>query len=245
MDPTVLEEMGLSNAEAKIYLALLERGQSKTGAIIDATKMQSSTVYHVIGSLVEKGLVSYVLKGEVKYFQAERPESFLLFLEEKKRKFEESLPQLREMEKLGESKQTAKVYEGMNGLRAAYNDILLSLKKGDEYYFIQVPEERLSDEKIINLLRSHHIRRAKRGIRVKGLAPRSAKRTMSERIFKDAPLHTIRYSEEAVPKALVIYDNKVITLDFGDIPVAFVMESKAVADSYKRFFEEKWKAAKG
>ena len=84
MNTSILEELGLSTAEAKIYLALLELGQSKTGKIIDITHLQSSTVYHVMGSLIEKGLVSFIIKGKVKYYQAEPPESFLLFLEEKK-----------------------------------------------------------------------------------------------------------------------------------------------------------------
>ena len=72
--------MGLSNAEAKIYLALLELGSSKTGRIIDRTKLQSSTVYHVLGSLVEKGIVSHILQGKVKHYNAEPPEAFLNFL---------------------------------------------------------------------------------------------------------------------------------------------------------------------
>ena len=94
----MLEDLGLTNAEAKIYLALLQEGQSKTGKIIDVTKMQSSTVYHVLGSLIEKGLVSYILIGKIKYYQAESPESFLFFLDEKKRKLEESLPRLKDIE---------------------------------------------------------------------------------------------------------------------------------------------------
>ena len=117
MNTSVLEELGLSNAEAKIYLALLGLGSSKTGDIIDRTKLQSSTVYHVLGSLVEKGLVSYVLKGKIKFYQAEDPNSFLLFLEEKKRKLNEILPELRRKERLSKQKQTAKVYEGLKGVK--------------------------------------------------------------------------------------------------------------------------------
>ena len=56
MDTSALEDLGLSNAESRIYIALLESGPSKTGLIIDRTKLQSSTVYHILGSLIEKGL---------------------------------------------------------------------------------------------------------------------------------------------------------------------------------------------
>ena len=80
MDLRILEDLGLSNAEAKIYLALLELGTSKTGKIIDLTKLQSSTIYHVLGSLVEKGLVNYIFEGKIKYYQAESPDSLSFFL---------------------------------------------------------------------------------------------------------------------------------------------------------------------
>ena len=57
MDTSTLEDIGLSHAEAKIYLTLLELGPSKAGPIIDDTELQSSTVYHVLGSLIKKGLM--------------------------------------------------------------------------------------------------------------------------------------------------------------------------------------------
>src|SRR3989344_5175574 len=100
MDLRILEDLGLSTAEAKIYVALLEQGQSKTGRIIDVTKLQSSTVYHVLGSLIEKGIVSSIHKGKIKYYQAEKPESLLAFLEDKKRKLSDILPELKEKERL-------------------------------------------------------------------------------------------------------------------------------------------------
>ena len=43
---------------------------------------------------------------------------------------------------------------------------------------------------------------------------------------------------------LVIYKNKLIALDCDGIPTAFIVESESIANSYRRFFEDKWKAAK-
>lgn len=243
MDLSVLEDLGLSNAEAKIYLALLELGSSKTGRIIDITKLQSSTVYHVLGSLVEKGLVSYIFKGKIKYYQAEKPESFLLFLEEKKRKFNEILPELKEKEKLSKQKQAARVYEGINGLKTAFNDILTSLKRGQEYYFFQFPKERLFDEKVNLFFRNYHLKRGKKGIKVKGLALLESRKIVHD-IFKGIPYSEIKYVKEFIPTGLIIYNDKIITLDWIDVPTAFVIQSKAVVDSYKKFFKEKWKQAK-
>ncbi len=242
MDTSTLEELGLSNAEAKIYLALLELGPSKTGKIIDRTKLQSSTVYHILGSLLEKGLVSYILKGKVKYFQSSAPDSLMHFLKDKERKLNEILPELKEKETLSKQKQNARVYEGINGLKAAFSDILTSLKSGEEYYFFQVPKENLYDDNVILFLRNYHLKRSEKGIKVKGLALKGTK-SLINRIFKGIKHTQIHYVKEFIPTGLIIYKNKVITLDWDNIPTAFVIESHAVSNSYKHFFEEKWKQA--
>jgi HTH-type transcriptional regulator, sugar sensing transcriptional regulator len=239
MDTSILEELGLSNAESRIYVALLELGSSTSGKIIDRTKLQSSTVYHLLGSLTGKGLVSFVLRGKIKYFQATPPENFLNFLDEKKRKFNDILPQLKELEKGSKQKQTARVYEGLNGLKVAFNDILLSLNKGDEYYFFQVPKKKLFDKKITLFFRNYHLKRAEKGIIAKGLAIKKSEKIVNN-IFMDIKHTEIRFLEEFTPSGIIIYQDKVITLDWDDVPTAIVMNSKAIADSYKKFFMEKW-----
>jgi len=243
MDTAVLEDLGLSNAEAKIYLALLELGMSKTGRIIDRTKLQSSTVYHVLGGLVEKGLVSYVLKGKVKFYQAENPETFASFLEEKKRIFQELLPSLKEKELLSRQRQTARVYEGMNGLKAAFNDILLSMKRGETYYFFQVPKQKLMEGNIMLFFKNYHLKRAAKGIMVKGLVLNESRKIVTD-MFKGVKHTQLRFIKEFAPSGLIIYKDKLITLDWDDVPTAIVIQSKAVSDSYKQFFEEGWKKAK-
>jgi len=242
MEIGILEELGLSNAEAKIYMALLELGPSKSGKVIDRTNLQSSTVYHVMGSLIEKGLVSFVHQGKVKHYQAEKPSTFLFFLEEKKRKFMEMLPRLEEKEALASQKQAAQVFKGIKGLQAAFSDVLVSMKPGEEYYFFQVPKKNLFNKQVVLFFRNYHLKRSEKGIKVKGLSLRGSQDLM-EKVFGGLKNTKIRYLDEFTPSGIVIYRNKVITLDWEDVPIAIVMESKAIADSYKKFFEEKWKKA--
>lgn len=244
MEKEVLEELGLSHAEALIYLALLHLGPSKTGIIIDKTKLQSSTVYHVLGSLVEKGIVSYIYHGKIKYYQTENPEAFLLFLEEKKRKFSEILPLLREKKKAQNQKKSARVYEGVNGLQTTFADILSTMRRGEEYYFLQMSEEDILNERAVLFLQNYHLKRSDKGIKVKGLAIRQVRPFM--KWLSQLPYTKIRYLSELTPTSLVIYKNKVIQLDWKnmDTPTAFVIESASVADSYRKFFEQKWKQAK-
>ena len=242
MDTAVLEELGLSHAESQVYLSLLELGPSKTGVVIGDTGLQSSTVYHVLGSLVEKGLVSYIFKGKIKYFQAESPESFLLFLKEKKRKVEEILPLLKQREAKSKEKLTAKVYEGLQGMKTAMNDVLITMKPGEEYYFFQVPTEEFRKEHVLRFFRNFHLRRDAQGIIVKGLTLKENKNHM-KRVHEGLKHSHIRYLKEFNPTGLVIYKNKLMTFDWKR-PAIFLIQSESIARSYKKFFQEKWKKAK-
>jgi HTH-type transcriptional regulator, sugar sensing transcriptional regulator len=242
MEVDILENLGLSHSEAKIYLALLKNGSSKSGSIIKSANLQSSTVYHVLNALVEKGLATYIFKSKIKYYQAEKPETFLKILEEKKQKLESILPSLKEKESIGKSNQSAKVYEGFNGIKTAFSNVRDELKKDEEYYVFQINDKKIATKKIINFLRKHHQKRSEKGIKVKILISKKL-RSESKIIFKDIKNTQIRYVNELLPSGIV-YKNKFLTLDWEDIPTTFVIESNAIAKAYKKLFEDRWAHAK-
>ena len=67
MESEKLEKIGLSKSESQIYLRLLEIGSCKAGRLAKETKYNRTTIYKVLESLIQKGLVSYVLKENRKY----------------------------------------------------------------------------------------------------------------------------------------------------------------------------------
>lgn len=54
---SLLEELGLTKTEARIYLCLLEQSPLTAGTIADLTGTSRSSVYLILRSLVDKGLV--------------------------------------------------------------------------------------------------------------------------------------------------------------------------------------------
>lgn len=236
-----LQELGLSQAEARVYIALIELGSSATGGIIKTTQLQSSTVYRTLDMLAEKGLISHILVGKIKIYNAEAPDSLTRLLEEKKRKLDAVMPELKLKDGLRDKHLSAKVYHGIRGLKAAYEDILEVLETGEEYYFFQFEKSQLDKEQIQRFYASYHRRRSARGIKVKGLALKNAQRLVKE--IYAVPHTQIRYLDEFLPTGMVIYKNKVIIIEWEDAPVAFVIESASVADSYERFFLARWRRA--
>src|SRR3989338_6168431 len=89
-----LHNIGLSNRESKCYLTLLEMGSSKTGMICKKSAIPSSKIYEILDMLIKKGLVTYVIKGKIKFFQAANPIVLVNLIEEKKKEVQAILPQL-------------------------------------------------------------------------------------------------------------------------------------------------------
>jgi len=243
MDPKRLSEFGLTEAESRVYLALLQTGRARTGAVIKATGLQSSTVYNALPSLVQNGLVSFVHLGKVKWYSAEPPESFQFFMEEKKRRLSEMLPLLKKMEAGGKQEQkSARVFESLKGFRSAFNDVYVTMKPGEEYYFFQVDIEQLKKKRIKMFFQNWHLRRSGKGIKVKGLAVREAREAMKG--IYELPYTKVRYVDEFLPTGMVVYKDKMLLLDLADPPSAFCVQSQSIANSFKRFFEAKWKTAR-
>ncbi|MBU0667013.1 MAG: helix-turn-helix domain-containing protein [Nanoarchaeota archaeon] len=81
-----LQELGLNKRESICYSTLLELGSSKTGEICKKTKIPSSKIYEILNNLMQKGFVSYIIKGKIKHYQASNPQILLNIIEEKKKK---------------------------------------------------------------------------------------------------------------------------------------------------------------
>ncbi|MDO8553713.1 MAG: helix-turn-helix domain-containing protein, partial [Candidatus Micrarchaeota archaeon] len=73
MNTDTLKKIGLSDSEIRVYISLLELGQTTTGPLVKKTGVPSSKIYHILGSLTDKGLVGHVIHGKVKKFRANRP----------------------------------------------------------------------------------------------------------------------------------------------------------------------------
>jgi len=134
MDTSILEDIGLTKAEIKVYLALLELGSSTAGPVIEKTGLQNSVVHMTLHKLVEKGFVSFIKKGKIRHYQPTDPRHIIDFIEEKKKRFVTLLPQLLAKQKVKE-KQEAEIYEGFKGFKTMLYEFIKDVKPGDEYLF--------------------------------------------------------------------------------------------------------------
>ena len=80
----ILKELGLSQSEIRVYLALLELGDSTRSDIVNKSGIAGSKVYDILEKLKDKGLISIYDQNKVRHFKPINPKQILNYVEEKK-----------------------------------------------------------------------------------------------------------------------------------------------------------------
>lgn len=119
----VLENLGFSPNEIKVYLALNDHGSTKAGKISKIAKIDRSSCYNALKSLGEKGLVSYVLIGKIKWFQATGPKRLLDYLKEQEEDVKVVLPELHARHKAAKIEGQVRLFKGLKGVKTIFLDI--------------------------------------------------------------------------------------------------------------------------
>jgi len=241
MDTEVLEEIGLTQGEIKIYLALLEIGETSAGPLKNKTKLQNSVVHLCLNNLIQKGLVHYVEKGKRRYYTATSPKHLIDFLDEKKRRLQEIVPKLLEKQK-EEVNYKVHIYEGEKGLKSIHEDILTDLKNEEEFLVLGAPKE--AHDKFEPYFLDFHKRRQNKKIHLRAIYKKEAKEYAKLREKMKYTL--VRYLPEQLnsPMWITLYKNKTILFVVGDILLGIVIENKTISENFKEYFELIWNISK-
>lgn len=237
MDTSVLEDIGLTQAEIKVYLTLLKLGSSPAGPIVEKSGLQNSVVHRTLHRLIEKGLITYILEGKKKYYQAIDPKLLINYIEDKRKRIEEILPELLTQQKLAKKKQEAVIYRGLRGLREILNKMLDTDSK--EYYSYGGPQ-RSHDLLGDYTWKIFHNKRISKKITAKLIFHSSLKWWGGE--LNKKKLTEVRYTKKEFQQLTetIICGNKVGILVYSDNPYGFLIEDQTVADSYREFFNILW-----
>lgn len=242
MDTEIFRELGFTEREIKVYVALLELGLTKVGPIAAKTKLQHSKVYDTLNKLIEKGLVSFIVISKTKHFQASDPNEILNLIEERKRRFKETLEELRLKQKYAESKQIAIVHEGFKSFKAMFNRIADELKKGDSYWAFAFKEEYYSVSASL-FLKKFHQKLAEKKIDDRLLGSVKVKNEI-KKSFEGNKNIKIRFTGNETPLGVIIIKDRVINLVWGERPTAVEITSEQIYNQYKKFFLELWNKSK-
>lgn len=123
--------MGLTSGEARVFLALLKMGSEKVGQIVKESNVSHSKVYDVLDRLSSKGLVSRIILGNVKYFNAVEPYRLEEYIKRKEQEVRKQLditnkviPELAKVASRNRQNSMAEIFVGDKGIRTAYGILL-------------------------------------------------------------------------------------------------------------------------
>ena len=236
MNIKVLEDLGFSDSEIEIYGFLLESGSTKVGPIIDKSNLASSVVHRALNSLKDKGLINYIKKGLIKYYQAEDPKILIEFIENKKNEVLDLVKEL-EIKKIPKEKQEAEIFEGIKGITSLLYELIKEGKEEDEYLFFTVNVEE-ENEEIQTFFRKYDTKRKQKALIVKGLASKNLKSLFKGRNLK------MKFTDYPIPSNISICNNKVAIFSWGDKPIGYLISSKQISKMFTDLFHSVWGIAK-
>ncbi len=241
-----LTELGLTQEESKVYLAVLELGGSYASNIARKAGIKRATCYHTLNNLKQKGLLHSYSKGKVLWFNAEDPQKILSIQKAKLETAKNLIPQLLSITNTLAIKPKIRFYEGIEGAKSIFEDILTTKEEILGYTNIK---------KLGNLFPSYFKDFCKRKIQKK-IKTRYLSPETGEGVDLIDQFYPKNYNRDLIEILLVnkdefyfendisIYDNKVAILSLNtDEPIGLLIESTTFAKSMKSIFNLAWLGA--
>ena len=124
-----LQELGLSEKEALVYLALLPRRDIGSSKLISATGLHGQFVYAALERLEELGLAKHTIQNGRKKFSPNAPLRLLSLIEEK-RIAAQSVAKELQSRFSGEHEQDFEVFQGDSAFIASEMAVLAKVPEG-------------------------------------------------------------------------------------------------------------------
>ena len=245
---SLLQKIGLSEKEARVYLAALELGEAPAQEIAKKAGINRTTAYFHIEELIKKGLISSIEKKKKRYFYASNPENLLRMIDLKEKEISDLkkdlnsfLPELKTIYNLAPHKPKVRFFEGIEGLKSIQEDILRSkFKEGfglvnlDDAYKVFPPSPKDHRHKLKKkFLKEKVVRKIIYTSRKGEILPRKENQPPVERKFIDPQkfsFHTEVY----------IYGDKIALMSYKGKLIGVIIEDSELAQSLKVLFKLAW-----
>ncbi len=251
MENELLQEMGLTQNESKVYLALLALKQAKITAIANKADLHPKNAYNALETLIKKGLASYSLEGNVRIFKAETPMKLREVLVERAKRLDKILPELLTAFKTEEAIREISIMKGKEGLNMLLNGLtegaVQNPKQGVIVYAPHELEFMVQADAMIKFRKLYaNLRRAKSHMRLihvdtskarknAKLLDRGFEKTVIRRYVTNLTKTTVGWSCAA--------DTVFINFFVKEDMLYIRIKSKDVATAFRESFEILWKAA--
>ncbi len=244
----VFEDLGLSLNEGKIYETLVQKGESSISAIAVNAQIHRRNAYDAIHRLIDKGLVFEIISSSENHYNAVDPDKLTELLADKQAGLEKILPDLKKKFTHRFAPEEAYIYRGFEGQKNIWRDLL---RVGGPNYVVGAKGGWFDPK-----LESSRIAFFKEAVRkkIKFFQLFDHELKMADSNFPKNFPGDLKYKflpkEYSTDSLLQIFGDYVITYSGLEIKktnestVFFVIHSKNLAESYRKWFWYMWNQSK-
>ncbi len=246
-----LTKLGLSDNEAKVYVALLALGESDAAGIAKQAQVKRPTTYLALEHLIEQGLVSEVLGQKEKIFKAEEPDRLTKLTKKMRRQvidaeiqLETLLPGLKAIQKKLIEAPKVSFYNGVEGIKSIAEEA--SSYPEPWYYFGSVEGwlKALSDGGMQEFILETRDLRKKVGQPTAYMITDAGYNKIKLFQKNEPAIRQVRILPQIIKtkSAFVLFGKKLAVVNIGETPFAAVIESAEIAELVKLMFNVIWQS---
>ncbi len=243
----LLEEIGLSDSEAKLYIALLRHGQQTITFLSKKAEINRGLGYTLLHDLMEKGLVTKMTKGKVYYFAPLDPKQLVEYLEKQKKdisskqeRVQAMLGQLESITNPLTAKPKIRFYDGARGAKTVLDTILTAdRKKLQAFLSLEDMTEFVGADQFAAFI----TKLTKNGFGLEAVCTTTKQTEPIEGMQTDTQQkRQIRFAsyDLAFPMTMFIFDDKIAIISSSEENFALVIESQEYADMQQKLFTMVW-----
>ncbi len=235
-----LHNLGLSQKEAKVYVALLGLGQASAYSIADRAGVKKPTTYVILGELMQKGLVLKIARSRKQLFVAKPPDEFFALAEERLRQAQTVLPDLMALVRGNKTKVRTVYFEGLRGVQETLRYRIKEMTDKELVGFYASSHD--APEELIQLFRLWNEDMKKHHIKIRGIAPEHASLEEWRKIDKDygREMKIVPFETYSANISIDVGDTFVRILAFRELQ-GVIIENPDVANTMRQIFEMVWK----
>lgn len=241
MDTETLMDIGLTAAQAKAYIVLVQHGSITPPDLAKKTRETRTNAYKVLDKLCELGLASKSESGKKIVYRVGHPVALERLAKkqrdqalEQEKRVRLALPTLLNYFYTYSEQPGVRLFQGADGIKEIFNDML---RTRQPIYLIRSPADvKFYDENFFANFRS---RRAKLGIETHALtvdvasAVHDADADTSNRFYRtwlpaDAYTGSVEWD---------VYGDKLAIISYGEEAIGMIVESPQIADSFRQLFQ--------
>jgi len=243
-------QIGFTNNEAKIYLALINLGAQPANIIAKKAGLKRTTVYPLLDNLQKKSLISSFIKNGIKFFTVNDINNILEYLERKKRLIDHQkdfvldiLPRMEQLRAGSLSPPRVHYFEGTDGVETVMNDSLKS--NGSILSIVSVEKWGVTDLKDFIKIYEKCIIEKHIPMKILSKDTEDARCFFEESCGTVSHLLEIRYVKDGgdlFDNIVNIYDNRVtIVSPEKGFEFGVLIDSEEFARTQRSIFELAWK----